>query len=49
MERNKARVMVKWYAQTYNIDYKDTFAPITKITIIRVIFSMAINLDWPLF
>ncbi|RVW67994.1 Retrovirus-related Pol polyprotein from transposon RE1 [Vitis vinifera] len=30
------------------IDYEETFAPIAKLNIVRVLLSLAANLDWPL-
>ena len=36
------------YTQTYGIDYTETFAPIAKINTIRVLLSLAANLDWSL-
>uniref|UniRef100_A0A2N9FMB1 Protein kinase domain-containing protein n=1 Tax=Fagus sylvatica TaxID=28930 RepID=A0A2N9FMB1_FAGSY len=36
------------YTQTYGIDYHETFAPVAKINTIRVLLSLAANLDWPL-
>ena len=35
--------------QTYGIDYDDTFSPVAKISSVRVLISLATNLDWPLF
>lgn len=40
--------MAKGYTQTYGIDYTETFAPVAKVNTIRVLLSLAANLDWPL-
>lgn len=32
---------------TYGIDYSETFSPVAKIDIIRVLFSIAANKEWP--
>ncbi|GMP39503.1 hypothetical protein CsSME_00010313 [Camellia sinensis var. sinensis] len=36
------------FTQTYGVDYQETFAPVAKMNSIRVLLSLASNLDWPL-
>ena len=48
IERYKARLVAKGYTQTYGIDYSEMFAPIAKLDTVRVLLSIAVNLDWQL-
>ncbi|XP_028948069.1 uncharacterized mitochondrial protein AtMg00810-like [Malus domestica] len=49
IERNKARLVARGFTQTYEVDYKETFAPVAKMNTMRVLLSVAINNAWPLF
>ena len=46
--RLKARLVVKGYAQTYRVDYSDTFSPIAKLISIHLFISLAASHDWDL-
>ena len=48
IERYKARLIMKGYMQTYGVDYMETFLPLANLNIVRILLSLAVNLDWSL-
>ncbi|KAG8501502.1 hypothetical protein CXB51_003813 [Gossypium anomalum] len=48
IDRYKARLVAKGFTQTYGLDYDKTFALVAKLNTIRVLLSLAANLDWHL-
>jgi hypothetical protein len=46
VSRYKARLVAKGYAQTYGIDYEETYSPVIKMTTIRVIIVMVAAKRW---
>ena len=48
IKRHKARLVAKDFTQTFEVDYTETFAPVLKLNSVRILISIAVNLDWPL-
>jgi hypothetical protein len=48
VERNKVRLVAKLFTQTHGIDFQETFPPVAQLNTIRVLLSLAANLDWHL-
>jgi hypothetical protein len=48
VSRYKARLVAKGYAQTYGIDYEETYSPITKMTIVKATIVMGVTKGWSL-
>ena len=48
VDRYKARLVAKGYTQTYGIDF-EKFSLVARMNSIMILFSIAINLSWPLF
>jgi hypothetical protein len=46
VSRYKARLVAKGYAQTYGIDYEETYNPVAKMTTVRAIIAMAVTKGW---
>ena len=46
LERYKARPVTQGFTQTQGLDCEETFAPVAKLNSIRILLSLAVNLDW---
>ena len=45
INKNKARLVVKGYAQIFGVDYFDTFAPVALLDTIRLLLVVAAQRD----
>ncbi len=48
VDRYKTRLVAKGYAQTYGINYEETYSPVANMTIVRAIIAMATSKGWSL-
>ena len=49
MNKHKARLAVKGHAQIFGVDYFDTFAPVARLDMIRLLLALAAQLGWKVY
>jgi hypothetical protein len=47
--RNKARLVAKGYSQVECLDFKETFAPVVRLELIRILLAYAARHDFKLY
>ena len=49
INKHKARLVVKGYAQVFGVDYSETFAPIARLDTIRLLLAVATQKNWKVY
>ena len=49
IERHKACLVTKGFTQIFRVDSTETSSPVAKLDIIRILLSLATNIEWPLY
>jgi hypothetical protein len=49
INKHKARLFVKGYAQVFGVDYLNTFSPIARLDTIRLVLAIAAQNGWKVF
>ena len=49
INKHKARLVVKGYAQIFGVDFSDTFAPVARLDTIRLLLAIAAQKGWKIY
>jgi len=49
INKHKARLVVKGYAQIFGVDYSETFAPVARLDTIRLLLAIAAEKGWRVY
>ncbi|KAG7576575.1 Ribonuclease H-like superfamily [Arabidopsis thaliana x Arabidopsis arenosa] len=49
VQKYKARLVVKGYAQEYGVDYEETFSPVARFDTVRTLLALGAYMHWPIY
>ncbi|GKF61535.1 retrovirus-related pol polyprotein from transposon TNT 1-94, partial [Tanacetum coccineum] len=49
VQKHKARLVEKGYAQQHGVDFNETFSPVARFETVRILLLLAAHLNWPVY
>lgn len=49
INKHKAWLVIKGYAQVFGVDYSDTFSPVARLDTIRLVLAITVQNRWKVF
>jgi hypothetical protein len=49
INKYKARLVVKGYAQLFGVDFSETFTPVARLDTIRMLLALSAQKDWKVY
>ena len=49
MQKNKERMVARGFTQQPDIDFNETFAPVARMDIIKIVLAIAAQNKWPVY
>jgi len=49
VNKYKARLVVKGYAQVFGVDFSETFAPVSRLDTIRMLLALSVHKGWKVY
>ena len=49
INKHKARLVVKGYAQQFGVDFSETFAPVARLDTIKMVLAFAAQKEWNIY
>jgi len=49
LEKHKACLVAKGYAQQHGIDFEETFSPVARFKTMRIVLALAAQQQWPVY
>ena len=49
LQKHKARLVVRGYAQQHGVDFEEIFSPVARFETVRLVLALVVQLKWPVY